>query len=882
MRKLLLVWGLFTLAVAAMSGCVDSKDEGVAPDAPDKMGVATFEGTEYQHILPDPSTDYDVTFTGARHFSLSPVADYDPDNHKLGNYVVDTGVDEEGPHWSFGLDEEGMAGKFGQDFVAAARQRLVDYFEDFVASAHMANRFAGAVKKSPFYADMDLSKALDISGLTIQSVSIHDGMMHDADGDGELETAYSTLTVLARLPAFEVPTPASPFPACDELLATDDLAQEYAENSGVTYVPAADATWRYHVHIVAHFYLQDLSEAHGRLWSPTDHVSVGEVAAAAHDMGVIKHFLENVDHSFPESDVAFTIRPDHDFAQSTLHVVAEVAKASVNPDCVREVDGWLAGPGLLHPLLSTAHLAGEVAPTFLEYAYNPDVDESDSSSDPGIVCLHDDAGNSFRVNDEHLACSTPSGAIQVSPWEGSSTRTSHDDFVFETPYVHMGDNGEQVPHFLDSMTCTDGFWGQFCTSRFGRGLRICLTEWGIHNQVGDYWNIHWWQDSSKAAEQVAITAVAYVLKGIAQVLLGESSLMVVVITQGADWAVKVADDLTKTKVAGYCISSVANRLKKYFAVAKEEEETLTTTGAKLLADFLIARVVDGLAQMAQVEATSWQDYSNNSKCACDFEFAHPNKCKGETPSFDGWLGDLTRDGKADLLAINTATNDLRLYPGDGNGALKASYKIGQGWGAYSQLMHFDFDGDGINDVVARNGDDLRWFPRNASNGWKESSVVGSVAGTDVVTSVGDWDHDGDQDIIGRKGDTLYLYPNNGQGGLDPETEIGHGWGNYGLFVGPGDFDGDGDADLIVRNETTKALWLYRGGNGAFQGDPVEIGTNWGAFVKLVAGDFNGDQNPDIVGKTDSAEIHLYEGDGEGGFGQSSIIGSSGWSSYDIY
>ncbi len=883
MPKLLSFRFLFIMVVAMLGGCAESGEHDTPNEAQDKTGMATFASTEYESILPDPSTDFDVTFTSARHFSLTPSADYDPEKHQLGHYTADTGFDEKGTNWSFGLDEEGMEAKFGKDFVAGARQRLIEYFEGFVGSSQMAESFAGAVKKSPYFADMDLSEALDISGLEIQSVSVHDGVKHDADGDGERETAYSMITVLAKLPAFAVSAPKSPFPSCDELLATNDLAQEYAERSGLTYVPAEDATWRYYVHIVAHFYIEDLSEAHGRLWSPTDYVSLGEVAAASHDMGLIKHFLENVDRSFPDSDFGITLRPDHEFAQSTLHVVAEVAKAEVNPDCAREVDGWLAGPGLIHPRLSTAHLNGEVAPTFLEQAYDVNVDDSDSSMDPGIVCLHDEAGNSFLIDGEHLACNTPSGAITVRPWEGSSERTSHEDFVIETPYVAMGDETGQVPYFLDSMSCTNDFWGQFCTSRFGRGIRICLTEWGIHNQVGDYWNIHWWQDSSRAAEQSAITAVAYILKGVAQVLLGESSLMVVVITQGADWAVKIADDLTKKKIAGYCISSAADHLKKYFQVADEESETLLTEGSKLVAEFVIARVVDGLAQMAQVEATSWQDYSNNSKCACDFEFAHPNKCKGEKPSLDGWLGDLTRDGKADLVALNTSSHDLRIYPGNGTGGLAASYQIGHGWGSYSQLMRFDFDGDGINDVLARSGDDLRLFPRNASNGWKASSVVGNVEGTDVVIAAGDWDHDGDQDIIGRKDGKLYLYPNNGDSGLDEAVKIGQGWDDYGLFVGPGDFDGDGDADLIVRNNTTDKLWLYRGGDtSGFQGEPVEIGTGWGGFVKLIAGDFNGDQNPDLVGKTDSGEIHLYEGDGEGGFGSSSIIGSHGWSYYDIY
>jgi hypothetical protein len=886
MSKLLSFQFLLFMVVVMIGGCADSGEDSAQEEAKDKMGMATIASAEYENILPAPSTDFDVTFTTARHFSLSPSPDYDPLKHQLGNYTVNTSSDKGAANWSFGLDEEGMKAKLGEDFVAASRQSLIDYFEGFLSGSNLTDSFAGAVTKSPYYADMDLSEALDISGLVLQSVSVHDGVKHDADGDGERETAYSKITVLAKLPAFEVPTPEAPFPSCDELLATDALAQEYADRSDLTYVPAEDASWRYYVHIVAHFYIEDLSEAHGLLWSPTEYVSWGEMAAVSHDMGLIKYFLENVDRSFPESDFVITLRPDHEFARSTLHVVAELAKAEVNPDCAREVDGWLAGPGLLHPQLSTGHLNGEGEPSFLEQSYDLRVDNSDSSMDPGIVCLHDEAGNSFLIDGEdgeQLACNTPSGAIKIRPWEGSEMRTSHDDFLIETPYMAIGAEDGQVPHFLESMTCTDGFWGQACSSRFGRGIRICLTEWGIHNQVGDYWNIHWTQSPSRAAEQTGITAVAYIAKGVAQVVLGETSLVIVAITQGTAYVAELATKLTKKSLAGYSIKYTVGGMISFFKWLCQNSDTVIKSGSTMVATFVIGRIVDGLAQMAQIEATSWQDYSHTSKCACDFEFAHPNKCKGEKPSFDGWLGDLTRDGKADIVAMQKTTHALRIYPGNGAGGMKASYQIGHGWGAYSQLMRLDFDGDGINDVVARHGDDLRLFPRNASNGWKASFVVGNVEGADLVFAAGDWDHDQDQDIMGRKDGVLYLYPNDGDSGLEEAVEIGHGWDDYGLFVGPGDFDGDGDSDLIVRNNTTNKLWLYRGdGSRGFQGEPVEIGTGWGAFVKLIAGDFNGDQNPDLVGKTDSAEIHLYLGDGEGGFGKNSIIGSSGWSSYDIY
>ncbi|WP_229073417.1 glycoside hydrolase domain-containing protein [Actinoplanes sp. DH11] len=63
------------------------------------------------------------------------------------------------------------------------------------------------------------------------------------------------------------------------------------------------------------------------------------------------------------------------------------------------------------------------------------------------------------------------------------------------------------------------------------------------------------------------------------------------------------------------------------------------------------------------------------------------------------VGDLNRDGYADLLVRETKTGTLYLYPGKGNG-FKARVKVGKANGFRDLLGAGDFDRDGYPDVLA--------------------------------------------------------------------------------------------------------------------------------------------------------------------------------------
>ncbi|MFH8622582.1 FG-GAP repeat domain-containing protein [Streptomyces vietnamensis] len=151
-------------------------------------------------------------------------------------------------------------------------------------------------------------------------------------------------------------------------------------------------------------------------------------------------------------------------------------------------------------------------------------------------------------------------------------------------------------------------------------------------------------------------------------------------------------------------------------------------------------------------------------------------------------GDLSGDGKADLLARDSA-GVLWLYQGNGAGTGFASrIKVGSGWGAYNRILGAgDFSGDGRADVVVRDGSG-----------------------------------------------NLYLYKGTGNrtAPFAGRVRIGTGWGTYTKLVTPGDLNGDGRADLLG---VTAAGDLYRylgTGTSAAITSRVKIGYGYQTYANL--------------------------------------------------
>ncbi len=186
-----------------------------------------------------------------------------------------------------------------------------------------------------------------------------------------------------------------------------------------------------------------------------------------------------------------------------------------------------------------------------------------------------------------------------------------------------------------------------------------------------------------------------------------------------------------------------------------------------------------------------------------------------------FVGDLDRDGHADLIARQPATGDLELWSNPGGaGAGVAPRRLGTGWNVMNLIAPAgDIDMDGVPDLMAREtATGTLWiYPMTSSGGFKPRRVLATGMGgmTDIV-GVGPNDDDAAPDLVARSATgQLWLYPGNGPGLLLPPRGVRSSTSAVAQFVAGGDVDGDGRGDLVSRL-TDGSLALYPGtGTGGF-------------------------------------------------------------------
>ncbi|NYI06194.1 FG-GAP repeat domain-containing protein [Allostreptomyces psammosilenae] len=148
-------------------------------------------------------------------------------------------------------------------------------------------------------------------------------------------------------------------------------------------------------------------------------------------------------------------------------------------------------------------------------------------------------------------------------------------------------------------------------------------------------------------------------------------------------------------------------------------------------------------------------------------------------------GDLSGDGRGDLLARDGSGN-LYLFRGDGTGTRVASrILVGGGWNQFTAITGSgDVTGDGRADILARNTNGELFLYRgtgNATTPFAARQLVGT--GWNMfrqIASPGDLDGDGYADLVGSTpAGELYFYSADHTGGFKPRVRIGNsGWNAY--------------------------------------------------------------------------------------------------------
>src|SRR5438270_496172 len=217
-------------------------------------------------------------------------------------------------------------------------------------------------------------------------------------------------------------------------------------------------------------------------------------------------------------------------------------------------------------------------------------------------------------------------------------------------------------------------------------------------------------------------------------------------------------------------------------------------------------------------------------------------------------GTLNWGGGADVVSYASLPTDGRLSINRvGATAINSPTNFAGVTGTISiKKMHFDFDGDGKDDILRRNsatGENYIFFMNGTAILATEGYIRTMADQNWQVAGIGDFDGDGKDDILWRNALTgeNYLFPMNGlvikatEGYI--RTMADQDW----QVVGIGDFDGDGKADILWRNAFTGQNYLYPMNGTTILGTEGYIKTvsdrNWRVAG---VGDFDGDGKADIL------------------------------------
>jgi uncharacterized protein YktB (UPF0637 family) len=242
------------------------------------------------------------------------------------------------------------------------------------------------------------------------------------------------------------------------------------------------------------------------------------------------------------------------------------------------------------------------------------------------------------------------------------------------------------------------------------------------------------------------------------------------------------------------------------------------------------------------------------------------------------IADWDGDGHKDIVAKDS-TGVLWLYPGESKRGYsqQSRFQIGHGWNGFTFAGIADWDGDGHQDIVAKDPTGVLWlYPGESKRGYSQQSRVQIGHGWNGFTFAGiaDWDGDGHQDIVAKDPTgVLWLYAGESKRDYSQQSrvQIGHGWNGF-TFAGIADWDGDGHQDIVAKDPTS-VLWLYAGESkrGYSQQSRVQIGHGWNGFTFADIADWDGDGHQDIVAKDPTSVLWLYAGESKRDYSQQSRV-----------
>jgi hypothetical protein len=224
------------------------------------------------------------------------------------------------------------------------------------------------------------------------------------------------------------------------------------------------------------------------------------------------------------------------------------------------------------------------------------------------------------------------------------------------------------------------------------------------------------------------------------------------------------------------------------------------------------------------------------------------------------IGDMNGDGMPDVIVANnnpSAPGTIGVLAGNASGGLDAVVVYPSGGNGPVSIAVGDVTGDGRPDVIVANAASgmISVLAGNASGTLDAAVVYPSGGSSPVALAVADLNRDGRQDVVVANGSSPYevsVLTGNAAGALDAAVSYAAG-GNWPVSIAIADLNGDGRPDVIVANKNPVDTVSVLAGNAAGTLEAVASYASDGFGPYAVGiGDLNGDGRPDAVATSGNA------------------------------
>lgn len=237
------------------------------------------------------------------------------------------------------------------------------------------------------------------------------------------------------------------------------------------------------------------------------------------------------------------------------------------------------------------------------------------------------------------------------------------------------------------------------------------------------------------------------------------------------------------------------------------------------------------------------------------------------------LGDFNNDHKLDIICNSSNVFTVTVFLNNGSGIFATSQIINVG--ARSERPRAgDLNNDGILDLVVRDSNFSVARGMGVGNGTFGALVSFTAADVPGDHQIIDMNNDGKRDVVGAANGFPFLFlaniftlPGDGLGGFG--TLIKTPWTSGMHHFAAGDFNNDGAPDVVTTHANAGTTNInavvvgFGNGTGAVI-SPLTIPLGV-AGTGLVAIDYNNDGKRDIACTSNANLLHLFPGDGAGGF-----------------